>query len=91
VPDRVEGEFPIRWSADGRFLYTALPMDERRHCRITRVELSTGARTPWADLDPSEGGGVRRVGNPMVSADGGTLVYTYGSLNADLYWVEGLK
>jgi Tol biopolymer transport system component len=91
APGLLADEVPIRWSADGRFLFVALPMNERRTSRITRVDVRTGARMAWAELEPPEGGGVRRVGNPMVSADGGTLAYTYGSLNADLYWVEGLK
>jgi len=87
----VPGEIPIRWSADGRYLYTALPMMDRRISKLSRLDVRSGVKTPWATLEPPEGGGVRRVGNPMISADGSTYAYTYGSLNADLYWVEGLK
>ncbi|MGH7681556.1 MAG: hypothetical protein ACRENN_06170, partial [Candidatus Eiseniibacteriota bacterium] len=91
VSGLVASEVPIRWSADGRYLYTALPAMDRRISKLSRLDPGSGAKTPWATLEPPEGGGVRRVGNPMISADGGTYAYTYGSLNADLYWVEGLK
>ena len=91
LPGFSPGEGPIRWSADGRYLYTALPMMERRISKVSRLDWRSGAKVPWATLEPPEGGGVRRVGNPMISADGRTYAYTYGSLNADLYWVEGLR
>ncbi len=91
IPGLLPNEFPIRWSADGRFLYTALPGPDKRTSRISRLDWRTGSRTAWAELDPSGGGVARRVGNPLVSADGTTLAYTYGILISDLYWVEGLK
>ena len=91
IPGIVPGEIPIRWSADGRFLFTALPGADKRTSRISRLDWKTGAKTVWAELDPSGGGVVRRVGNPLVSADGTTVAYTYGILISDLYWVEGLK
>ena len=55
------------------------------------LDWKTGAKTVWAEFDPSGGGVARRVGNPLVSADGTTVAYTYGILISDLYWVEGLK
>ena len=91
LPGFTPGEIAIRWSADGRYLYTALPMMDRRISKVSRLDWRSGAKVPWATLEAPEGASVRRVGNPMISADGRTYAYTYGSLNADLYWVEGLR
>ena len=85
------GEFPIRWSLDGRHLVTALPLNGRRRLQLARLELATGKRTVWKDLVPADAMGVTRIGNPMVSPDGTVYAYTYGSHVSDLYLVEGLK
>jgi hypothetical protein len=45
----------------------------------------------WKDLVPQDAVGATRIGSPMVSPDGSTYAYTYGSHTADLYLVEGLK
>lgn len=91
IPWFLPGEFPIRWSPDGRHLVTALPAEGRRALRLSRVEVETGKRTVWRDLVPADAAGATRIGNPMVSPDGSAYAYTYGSHVSDLYLVEGLK
>jgi eukaryotic-like serine/threonine-protein kinase len=84
-------EFPVRWSADGKYLYTALPAEGRRKLQLSRLDLASGTRTVWKNLVPADAMGVTRIGNPMVSPDGSTYAYTYGSHVSDLYLVDGLK
>jgi Tol biopolymer transport system component len=91
VSGLLPGEFPIRWSADGRILYTALPAEGRRVLQLARLEVATGKRAVWKDLVPADAVGATRIGNPMVSPDGSAYAYTYGSHVSDLYLVEGLK
>jgi Tol biopolymer transport system component len=85
------GEFPVRWSAEGNVLYTALPEEGRRAMQLARVDLATGKRTIWKNLVPADAVGATRIGNPMVSPDGSSYAYTYGSHVSDLYLVDGLK
>ena len=86
-----DGDIPIRWGDDGRTLYVANPAPGRRELTLARLDLPTGRRTVWKDLVPQDAVGATRIGSPMVSADGSTYAYTYGSHTADLYLVEGLK
>jgi eukaryotic-like serine/threonine-protein kinase len=91
VSGLLPAEFPLRWSADGTFLYTALPAEGRRKLQLARLDLASGKRTVWKDLVPADAMGVTRIGNPMVSPDGSAYAYTYGSHVSDLYLVDGLK
>ena len=48
------GDLPLQWSPDGRAIWVLAR--ERPPARIERVDLATGARSPWreiADADPS--------------------------------------
>ena len=85
------GEFPVRWGSDGHTLYTALPAPGRRALQLSKIDVRTGGRTVWKDLVPADAVGATRIGSPMVSPDGSTYAYTYGSHISDLYLVEGLK
>jgi hypothetical protein len=82
-------EVPLRFSADGRYLYTGA----RRELpgRIFRVELATGAREPWRTLLPVDPAGVRVIGNIHVTPDGASYAYTYNRLLSELYLVTGLR
>ena len=91
IPGLLAGEFPVRWSADGRSVYTALHAEDRRTLALAKINLETGARTEWKNLVPADAVGATRIGNPMVSPDGTAYAYTYGSHISDLYLVEGLK
>jgi Tol biopolymer transport system component len=77
-------ESPVGWSADGRSVFLAVqstvPM------RIVRVDLATGARTPWKELTPSQVAGLR-LGHVMLTPDGRSIVYSYSSLLSNLYVV----
>jgi len=87
----VHGDLPVRWSADGRTLYTALHAEDRRTLELAKIDLRAGTRSEWKNLVPADAVGATRIGNPMVSPDGSAYAYTYGSHISDLYLVEGLK
>jgi hypothetical protein len=55
-----------------------------------RMSLATGERTRWRSLAPPDRTGVFYLGPPVVSADGGTMAYSYYRHISDLYVVEGL-
>ena len=85
-----KGLDPIRWSADGRFLYAAetgkIPI------RILRIEVATGRRELWKELAPAQGAAPYNSTNIVMTPD--AKAYAYGFARAatsDLYLVEGLK
>jgi eukaryotic-like serine/threonine-protein kinase len=83
-----DGEFPLRFSADGRSLYVwkrDLPV------RVHRIDLETGKRELWKELMPVDPGGVERISNVVLTPDAKSYAYTYSRLLSDLFVVEGLK
>ena len=83
------GEQPISWSADGRFLYTYRPGE--LPTQVSKHELSTGQRTPFKQIMPSDLAGVETIGPILLTPDGKTCVYGYHRTLSDLYLVEGQK
>ncbi len=83
------GEQPIVWSVDGRFLYVYRPGE--LPTEVVKLDLSTGQRTPFKQLMPSDLAGVETIGPILMTPDGKTTVYGYHRTLSDLYLVEGLK
>jgi dipeptidyl aminopeptidase/acylaminoacyl peptidase len=84
-----DGEFPLRFSADGRFLYLWKRGDVP--ARVTRLEIATGKRETWKDLIPADPSGVERISNVLVTPDTRGYAYCFTRLLSDLFVVEGLK
>ena len=84
-----EGEFPIQWSADGRFLYThrggELP------AKVWRLEISTGRKELVKELAPSDPAGVTSIDGVFVTPDGRSFAYYLRHNLSDLYVAAGLK
>ena len=89
VPGALEGEYPLRFSDDGRSLYVWKRGDVP--ARISLIEIDTGKREVWKDLLPVDPAGVERISNVLVTADGKGYAYCYARLLSDLFIVEGLK
>jgi len=92
-PRRVPGtsleDVPIHWAADGAAVFV-----QRRSglpARVERVDVATGARTPWLELTPPDPAGVHGIGPIHLSADGRTAVYSYRRKLDQLFVVEGLS
>jgi hypothetical protein len=83
------GEFPIEWSADGRYLYShragGLP------ARVWKVEIATGRRELFRDVSPADPVGVTSVESILLTPDGRELAYCYRHNLSDLYVLSGLK
>ncbi len=89
VPGIEPGEQPIQWSADAKAIYFYKPGD--LPARVYRLDLSTGHRTLWKELMPSDSAGVSRIGPILITPDGRACLYGYHRILSDLYLVEGLK
>jgi Tol biopolymer transport system component len=89
IPGLLPGEFPLRFSPDGRSIYVWKRGD--LPARITRVDLESGKRDVFKDLLPADPAGVERISNVLVTPDGKGYAYCYARLLSDLFVVEGLK
>jgi serine/threonine protein kinase/Tol biopolymer transport system component len=82
-------ETPTAWSSDGRALfvyqYGEIP------ARVMQVDLATGQRKLWKELEPADAAGIDAVSGIMMTADAKGYVYGYVRTLCDLYLVEGLK
>lgn len=79
----------IRWSGDGRSLFVYHP--GLIPAEVDRVDVSSGARVPWRQLEPADRAGVVAVTPVLLSADGAAYVYGYRRVLSDLYVVDGLR
>jgi serine/threonine protein kinase len=89
VPGIEVGDQPIQWSADAKAIYIYKPGD--LPAKVYRLDLSTGHKTLWKDLMPSDSAGVSRIGPILLTTDGKSCLYGYHRILSDLYLVEGLK
>jgi hypothetical protein len=89
VPGTTPDDIPIRWTADGKAIFvrsvSGVPS------KVERVEVATGARTPWLELVPPDPAGVQGIGPIHMSADGRSYVYSYRRKLDQLYVVRGLR
>jgi len=89
IPSLAAGELPVAWTSDGRSMYVYRSAE--LPAKVDLIELSTGRRTRWKELRPSDPAGVEFVGPILMTADAKTYVYGYRRLLTDLYVVEGLR
>ena len=85
------GEVPVRWSADGRFLFVVKRQGITNI--VTRVDPFSGKREPWKEFTISaDSVGLRGfIGPVLLSADGKACFWGYQRYFDELYLVEGLK
>jgi eukaryotic-like serine/threonine-protein kinase len=84
-----DGDYPIGWSADSRALFVNGPSG--REVAITRVDVASGARTPWRTIRPGDAAGLVHLGPFRLTPDGRTYAYSYLRSLSNLYMVKGLK
>ena len=88
IKGALPNEYPVGWSADGRSVYLSAPSTVP--LRIFRVDLTTGTRTPWKEMTPSQVAGLR-LGHALVTPDGRSIVHSYSALLSNLYVVDGFS
>ena len=96
VAGLLDGEEPIQWTADGKFLYVQSadelrPGESTITTRVYRVDPWTGHRELWKQILPVNPSGGGSIGTILFSADGKTCVYTHHRYSSELFLVEGLK
>ena len=79
----------VHWQADGQAVL-AYRMNELP-ARIYRVDLATGERTVWRELQPPDPTGIYRIGRVRTGAGGEAYAYTYYMQLVDLHVLEGLR
>jgi eukaryotic-like serine/threonine-protein kinase len=89
VPGIEPGEQPIQWSEEAKTIYFYRLGD--LPAKVYRLDLSTGQKTLWKELMPSDSAGVSRIGPILITPDGKSCFYGYHRILSDLYLVEGLK
>jgi len=81
-------ELPIAWSSDGKSVFMA---DMLVGSEISRLDVATGARTPWKTLLPSDSAGVTRVTTVRMIDGGRSYAYSYVRRLSQLFVISGLK
>jgi Tol biopolymer transport system component len=89
IPNAAGGENALRWSSDGKSLFTYVPGE--KPVRLYRVDIATGARTVEREMHPADEAGVLSMLPTVATADGRGYGYTYLRTTGALYVVDGLK
>ena len=84
------GESAVRWSADGKWLFTSVLEPDSSAFRVYRLEVSTGRKVLWKRLRPPDTVGVGMT-SVVVTPDGGSYVYSYQRDLSDLFVITGLR
>jgi len=82
VAGLARGQTPIRWSADGHFLYVR--ESPGPPIRLFRLDPVTGVREPWEEIP-------ELTGEVLLSADGRSHAISSQTESSDLYLAEGLR
>jgi eukaryotic-like serine/threonine-protein kinase len=82
------GEVAFGWTGDGKSVYVYRPAVP---AVVYRVELSTGRRQLWKELNPPDPAGINFIRTPHISADGKAYAYNYNRVLSELFLVDGLK
>jgi Tol biopolymer transport system component len=89
VPGGLARDIPIRFSADGRFLYALLR--KQSAAEISRLDLASGRRELWKSLAPSDRGGYSPSTAAQITPDGRFYAYTYRRVLSELFIADGLR
>ena len=83
------GDLPLRWTKDGQELFVGSRGETS--CPVSRLDVQTGARTPWKTFSVSDVAGVVGAACPLLAADEEHYVSGYTRNLSDLFLVEHLK
>jgi len=91
-PRAVLGMLPgesFAWTSDPKFMY--VHQSEQPPVKIYRLNIMTGQRQLFKELNPMDMTGLCGLGHIILSEDGRSYIYGYTRLLSDLYMVRGLK
>ena len=86
-----DGEFPLVWSADGRWLYVRENQASEPPLRISRIDPATGRRESWKEVMPADRSGLNVIGHVALAPDGETYAYAYDQTFSQLFVADGIK
>jgi len=93
VPGYRDGDVPLQWSADGRFVYVRDAGN--LVLRIFKLNLTTGDRQFWKELVPPDPTVLIDIGSDpgqvRIAPDGRSYAYTYWTSDGELYLADGLR
>ena len=82
-------ERPVRFTADGTHLF--LWERNRIPSPVSRVEVASGRRESWLEIQPRNRSGVNGLNSVSAGSDGGAFGFSYIQVLRELYVVEGLR
>jgi len=88
IPGVEPGEIAFGWTGDARSAYIYRPAVP---AKVYEVNLASGQRRLWRELNPPDPVGVNFLRAPHISADGKSYAYNYNRVLSELFLVEGLK
>jgi hypothetical protein len=83
------GDQVLQWSSDDKSIF--INQADGHKARIFRFDLSTGRRTLFREIVPSDAAGYTGPLVPVITPDGSAYAYGGYRILSDLYLVEGLK
>jgi eukaryotic-like serine/threonine-protein kinase len=90
VPGEENNDLIFQWSSDGRSLFTI--KDDDIPARIWRVDIETGRKTLWKEIQPADTARFIGFYRFKVTRDGRAYAYSSRRMeSSDLYVAEGLK
>jgi eukaryotic-like serine/threonine-protein kinase len=93
APQPVRGsqpsDAPLGWIKNGNALFVG--QRGETSCPVWKLDLQTGARTPWKTVSPADVAGVTGVSCPRLAADEEHYAFGYVRDLSDLFLVEHLK
>ena len=90
IPGIDPTDWPLRWTADGRFLFVGSTKREFP-ARVFRIDPATGRRETWKELMPGDPAGITLLQPWAISADGKTILFMFLQSLSELYVAEGLN
>ena len=82
-------ETPIRWTPDGKFLYSYY--NRLWPWRVMKVSVTDGSRQPWKEVTPSDPVGLDWLLGVDITPDGQSLSYAFLRQLNGLFVVQGLR
>jgi eukaryotic-like serine/threonine-protein kinase len=89
IPESKEREFPAQWTPDGKAVF--LTQRNGPGVKVFRVDVHTGARELWKEINATDPAGVIGVTRVYPTPDGKGYAYGYIRILSTLYLVKGLR
>jgi Tol biopolymer transport system component len=89
IPGLEEGFVPLQWADDNSSVYGYRP--GQVPTKVYRVNLVTGKKALFQELQPSTSAGVVTIAPIVVTRDGSRFAYSYYQVSSVLYLISGLR